>query len=68
MQRGGVVHDLVKPGHGKIRELHLDDRPHALDRRTYGHAYHRVLADRGIDHASRKALRKIFGRLERTPK
>ena len=64
-QRRGLVDDLVETGGGKIGELHLDDRPHALDGRADGQADHRILADGRVNHPPGKFLRQIFRGLER---
>ena len=50
----------LKPTRREIGELHLDDRPHALDRRADGRADDGVLADRRIEHAAGKFLREVL--------
>ena len=62
--RACIIQDLVERDAGKIGELHLDDRPHPFERRTDRRADHRVLADRRIQNAPGKFLRKAFRRFE----
>src|SRR3954465_16082643 len=62
--RAGVVQNLVERDAGKIGELHLDDRPHSLERRADGRADHRVLADGRVQNPPGKFLSQAFGRFE----
>src|SRR5437868_8463594 len=60
----GVIENLIQRGTGEIRELHLDDWPHPVDRGPNGGPYHRVLADRRIQYAVRKFFGQTFGCFE----
>ena len=64
-ERRRLVDDLVETDHGEIRKLHLNDRPHAFNRRAHRQTDHRVLADGRINHATRIFLGQIFRGLER---
>ena len=64
-KRRGLVDDLIERNRGKIRELHFNNRPHALDGGADGETNHRVFGNRGIKNATGKFLLQIFRGLER---
>ena len=51
VELGRDVHELVEAAGDEVGELHLADRPHALDRRADGGADDQVLGQRRVEHA-----------------
>src|SRR5271156_3100825 len=64
VERGRLIDNLVEADRREIRELHLNDRAHALNGRPNGRTNDRVFAERRIEHPARIFLRQTFGGLE----
>ena len=65
VMRAGVIQDLIERDAGKIGELHLDNRPHSVQRRPDRRADDCVFTDRRVQHPPGKFFGQTFGCFKR---